>query len=78
MSTNVQINVVSTNMENDSLKMKGAGMLKEPAGMLKEPAGELSVIHVKPGIKRNSNIYGEDGQLVAKLEEENKTEEKVI
>lgn len=35
--------------------------------MLKEPAGELSVIHVKPGIKRNSNIYGEDGQLVAKL-----------
>ena len=58
MSTNVQINVVSTNMEKDSLKMKGAGMLKEPAG-------ELSVIHVKPGIK--SNIYGEDGQLVAKL-----------
>ena len=50
MSTNVQINVVSTNMEKDSLKMKGAGMLKEPAG-------ELSVIHVKPGIKRNSNIY---------------------
>lgn len=39
MSTNVQINVVSTNMEKDSLKMKGAGMLKEPAG-------ELSVIHV--------------------------------
>ena len=60
MSTNVQINVVSTNMEKDSLKMKGAGMLKEPAG-------ELSVIHVKPGLKRNSNIYGEDGQLVAKL-----------
>ena len=60
MSTNVQINVVSTNMEKDSLKMKGARMLKEPAG-------ELSVIHVKPGIKRNSNIYGEDGQLVAKL-----------
>lgn len=60
MSTNVlQVNVVSTNMEKDSLKMKGAGMLKEPA--------ELSVIHVKLGIKRNSNIYGEDGQLVAKL-----------
>ena len=61
MSTNVQINVVSTNMEKDSLKMKGAGMLKEPTGE------ELSVIHVKPGIKRDSNIYGEDGQVVAEL-----------
>ncbi|MGN1383683.1 MAG: hypothetical protein ACI4XD_00080 [Clostridia bacterium] len=61
MSTNVQINVVSADMEKDSLKMKGAGMLKEPTGE------ELSVIHVKPGIKRDSNIYGEDGQLVAKL-----------
>ena len=60
MSTNVQINVVSTNMEKDSLKTIASWMLKEPAG-------ELSVIHVKPGIKRNSNIYGEDGQLVAKL-----------
>lgn len=60
MSTNVQINVVFTNMENNRLKMKGAGMLKKPAG-------ELSVIYVKPGIKRDSNIYGEDGQLVAEL-----------
>ena len=51
MSTNVQINVVSTNMERDSLKMKGAGMLKEPAG-------ELSVIHVKPGIKRKQTVSG--------------------
>ena len=61
MSTNVQINVVSADMKKVRLKMKGEGMLKEPTGE------ELSVIHVKLGIKRDSNIYGEDGQLVAKL-----------
>ena len=78
MSKNVQINVVFADMKNDSLKMKGAGMLKEPTGE------KLSVIHVKPGIKRDDNIYGEDGKLlVAKLkteetEEKNKTKEKVI
>lgn len=61
MSTNVQINVVSADMEKDSIKMKGAGMLKEQAG-------ELSVIPVKTGIKRDAYIYdGKDGHLVAKL-----------
>ena len=60
MSTNVQVNVVSADMEENKIKTKGVGNFKEPAG-------ELSVIHVKPGLKRNSNIYGEDGQLVAKL-----------
>ena len=60
MSTNVQINVVSTNMEKDSLKMKGAGMLKEPVD-------ECLVIHVETGEKRNSTIYRKDGQVVAEL-----------
>ena len=61
MSTNVQINVVSTNMEKDSLKMKGAGMLKEPS------VDECLVIHVETGEKRNSTIYRKDGQVVAEL-----------
>lgn len=61
MSTNVQVNVVSADMEENKIKTKGVGNFKEPS------VDECLVIHVKPGIKRNSNIYGEDGQLVAKL-----------
>ena len=61
MSTNVQINVVSADMEKDSLKMKGAGKLKEPS------VDECLVIHVETGEKRNSTIYRKDGQVVAEL-----------
>ena len=61
MSTNVQVNVVSADMEENKIKTKGGGNFKEPS------VDECLVIHVETGEKRNSTIYRKDGQVVAEL-----------
>lgn len=58
MSTNVQVNVVSADMEENKIKTKEVGNFKEPS------VDECLVTHVETGEKRNSTIYRKDGQVV--------------